>query len=577
MATPRVKTQFTNTKGQRVTVMTDGTKRFSGGNQNTRATTDSLNTAINQVNQATSALGQRTGRSFQQLTPLGASGITSSDSVLNQRNQGDAMNMAANALVTSPTDMGGGFQLSPLQQQYSNMMFDQQNQNMDMFGELRRGVDLMYDAQLARTNFQYGNLMKDLTADFNKSTDIAAQQAAALNPYSQAQGAMTANNFQGAIRDRYQTQAARLQEAATIAQNELAAGNAQAYIEITNAMKQSNQQFQKGMMEFMMNAQASFQEAQMEERRFGLDVAKFGLQQQEFGENRFMNFINQFSQDPAFKMNLKMYEESGQINEGLMPLIERGMAAGLSPAETLSIAQYETADQRKQRIAEEQFQQQMNLGWYNAQTSRMNAVRQAQEGAEVKTSTAKVFNTRAQTIVDKGYQALSKLAAGGLAQTGIGGQLTSWIDASAAGDLDQVYNTIRGNISFDQLAQMRADSPTGGALGQVSNFEGQLLQDAEGALRASLRKDTQVTNLTNIMAAYINTQTAVALDAKVADGEMTQEQANQMMIENMVTADDVKADFNQRQQARQQQTQSSVQTNSQSTPAIGNYLNNFGY
>lgn len=551
-AAPRVTARYTPIRGanagQRVSLMSDGSK---------------------QIVPALSSTGTRGafGSTPSMTTPTGP---VSSDSVLNQRSQQDAMNMAANALVTSPSD---GFQFTPLQQQYSQMMQQQQNQNLDMFGELRRGVDLMYDAQLARTNMQYNNLMNDLRADFQKQTDIATQQAAALNPYSQAQGAMTANNFQGAISNKYQEQAARLQEAATVAQNELAAGNAQAYIEITNAMKQSNQLFQKSMMEFMMNAQSDFTKNQQWQQ-------SFNLQKKEYSEGAFMNFVNQFGQDPAFKAGLQKYQTTGVISEGLMPLIERGMEAGLSPAETLSIAQYETIDQRKNRVAEEQFQQQMNLGWYNAATSRMNAVRQIQQDAKDAknaTSTAKIFNTRAQTILDKGREALSKLNQGGFLQTGLGGQLTGFIQASAAGDLESVYSTIRGNISFDQLAQMRAESPTGGALGNVSNFEGQLLMDAEGALSAGLQKTTQISNLTNIMAAYENTLTALGLDAKVAAGEMTQQQANQVMLDNMVTADEVLANFEQQQRANQFQLNVGTQRNSQSTQAVGNYLNSFGY
>lgn len=504
--------------------------------------------------------------------------VISSDSVLQDRNMTDAVNEAGNALVTSPSD--GQFSLNPTQTNYMNMMFGQQDENIGMYQDAMGAVDLMYDAQLARSNAQYGNLMKDLQSSFQNQSQQAAQQAAALNPYSQAQGAMTARNFQGAIQSKYNDQSARLQEAAELAQQELAAGNAQAYVEITNAMKQSNQQFQKGMMQFMMDAQSQFQQAQQEERRFGLDVARFGLEKQEFGEGRFMDFVETFGQDPMFRQNLSLYQQTGQISEGLMPMIERGLAAGLSPAETLSIAQYETSDQRAQRISEEQFNQQMGVQWYNAETSRMNAVRQLNEAADktkTQNTTSQIFNSRAQTIVDKGYEALGKLAEGGLGQTGVAGQFTGWIDASAAGDLESVYNTIRGNISFDQLAQMRAESPTGGALGQVSNFEGQLLMDAEGSLKAGLQRNTQISNLTNIMAAYVNTQTAVSLDAQVEQGLINQEAANQMMLDNMVTGEDVLADFNAQQMQEQTSTQTGVSMNAQSSPAVADYLNQLGY
>jgi len=42
--------------------------------------------------------------------------------------------------------------------------------------------------------------------------------------------------------------------------------------------------------------------------------------------------------------------------------------------------------------------------------------------------------------------------------------------------LNNVITKIRANLGFDQLEEMRLNSPTGGALGQVSNLENRLLQ-----------------------------------------------------------------------------------------------------
>lgn len=50
-------------------------------------------------------------------------------------------------------------------------------------------------------------------------------------------------------------------------------------------------------------------------------------------------------------------------------------------------------------------------------------------------------------------------------------------------DLATKLETIRSNIGFDKLQDMRANSPTGGALGQVSNLENQLLQAVQGSLK----------------------------------------------------------------------------------------------
>lgn len=48
------------------------------------------------------------------------------------------------------------------------------------------------------------------------------------------------------------------------------------------------------------------------------------------------------------------------------------------------------------------------------------------------------------------------------------GSLLSALPASSAKDLDSTITTVKANIGFDRLQRMRAESPTGGALGQVA-------------------------------------------------------------------------------------------------------------
>jgi hypothetical protein len=80
-------------------------------------------------------------------------------------------------------------------------------------------------------------------------------------------------------------------------------------------------------------------------------------------------------------------------------------------------------------------------------------------------------------------------------------------------DLAQTLTTIKANIGFDRLQEMRNNSPTGGALGAVSEKENELLQAVNGALaegqsqeqlERNLRriKDLQAQILTERRAAY---------------------------------------------------------------------------
>lgn len=65
--------------------------------------------------------------------------------------------------------------------------------------------------------------------------------------------------------------------------------------------------------------------------------------------------------------------------------------------------------------------------------------------------------------------------------TGYGAAL-SFLPESDARELRNELDTIKANVGFDKLQAMRDASPTGGALGQVSEMENRLLQAVNGAL-----------------------------------------------------------------------------------------------
>lgn len=73
------------------------------------------------------------------------------------------------------------------------------------------------------------------------------------------------------------------------------------------------------------------------------------------------------------------------------------------------------------------------------------------------------------------------LAASSGWSTGYGHYLAG-LPNTEARKLDNYLNTIKANIGFDKLQQMRENSPTGGALGQVSDTENKLLQAVNGTL-----------------------------------------------------------------------------------------------
>lgn len=80
----------------------------------------------------------------------------------------------------------------------------------------------------------------------------------------------------------------------------------------------------------------------------------------------------------------------------------------------------------------------------------------------------------------------------------------SWLDRIPNTDARALRNeldTIKANVGFDKLQQLRDNSPTGGALGQVSEMENRLLQAVNGALDPG-QADQLVENLKAIRDIY---------------------------------------------------------------------------
>lgn len=70
--------------------------------------------------------------------------------------------------------------------------------------------------------------------------------------------------------------------------------------------------------------------------------------------------------------------------------------------------------------------------------------------------------------------------------TGLAGSIMQWIPGSDAADVRELIKTLQGNIAFKTLADMRAASPTGGALGAISERELDLLASTMGSINPNM-------------------------------------------------------------------------------------------
>lgn len=92
-------------------------------------------------------------------------------------------------------------------------------------------------------------------------------------------------------------------------------------------------------------------------------------------------------------------------------------------------------------------------------------------------------------------RATEMIAASPTLTTGFFGNMLSGVAGSQAADLSGLLDTIGANISFEALNAMRAQSPTGGALGNVTERELALLQATSGNISQSQSPEQLVYNL----------------------------------------------------------------------------------
>lgn len=120
-----------------------------------------------------------------------------------------------------------------------------------------------------------------------------------------------------------------------------------------------------------------------------------------------------------------------------------------------------------------------------------------------------------------------------LPATGAVGRALDVIPGTAGFQLQRNLDTIRANVGFDQLQAMRAASPTGGALGQVSERENVLLQSVQGSLDIGQNRDVLVENLGQIRELFLDAWfgTPIEHQAAIEDGRMTEAESKALMKE----------------------------------------------
>jgi hypothetical protein len=99
-------------------------------------------------------------------------------------------------------------------------------------------------------------------------------------------------------------------------------------------------------------------------------------------------------------------------------------------------------------------------------------------------------------------RAINTIDTSTLPTTGASGSGLSYFGGTAAHDLSKLLDTVKSNAGFQELSKMRQASPTGAALGSVTERELALLQATIGNLEQSQSADQLKDNLRRVKNAY---------------------------------------------------------------------------
>ena len=183
---------------------------------------------------------------------------------------------------------------------------------------------------------------------------------------------------------------------------------------------------------------------------------------------------------------------------------------------------------RSQALA--QYNAQINADAKAAQIAKQSAA----TAAKAKTGAVSPYNAVVLQTIDDIIPVLDADINGWLNQnlgmggwtTGTLGELMKGIGGTGARDLNAKLETLRSNIGFDRLQKMRMDSPTGGALGSVSERELSQLNSALGNLEQSQSPEQLKENLIRIRDQYeraiIALQNDYAADGMTFNNPMAQ-------------------------------------------------------
>lgn len=160
---------------------------------------------------------------------------------------------------------------------------------------------------------------------------------------------------------------------------------------------------------------------------------------------------------------------------------------------------------------------------------------EAREGIEATAQNAAIEQAQSQIV--KVDQALKNVSGW---STGWGGATFGSLPGSQAKDLQGDLDTIKANLGFSTLAEMKRASPSGGALGAISESEMRLLTSARESLDREQSKEQLVRNLNAVKTHYTNWSNAVQKSREQRSGRQPVQGGGEIQTRTLKSGEVVK-------------------------------------
>ncbi len=349
------------------------------------------------------------------------SSITSSADPILDKQKDKSMSGSISALNSDPKN-----QMSEFDKEYFKRMDARESSIIAGEKDSLKVAKATYDTALEKLNYSNAELSAEIESRYDKTRQIAATNAAALNPYNQAKGAQTASNFQAKITDNFNEAITKLEQNTQMEKRALAAGNMTAVNAIKQDTRKTLADLDDKIFSYGLEMKKEAEANKRFEQTFGLQKEQLDVTKQARAQDDFQTYINTMSGSPGLQNDIASYFATGKVSPGLAPFIERGMAAGMSPTESLSVLQYQSDKVRQQEATENYRYQQM----LNAQAGGTKAANYAAQMAQIQ--------TRSQELIAQGIMPGSMEYAKGISGATAGSQ--TGMSSSEAGNYATIAN-----------------------------------------------------------------------------------------------------------------------------------------